>query len=163
ANLAWIFLALAIVASLAGWLAGLPSLILLVLTALLSGAGGAGLSFWLRAMAREQTAARYRPLLTAVRLADESCRQYLQQSVARYKRQRSKIRRQRDTECQHAADHHAPILAACRRRREVDLPKLAAEANARLLVVQRKFDEDARVAEDLAARLTAEARKWNEQ
>ncbi|HEY1602804.1 MAG TPA: FtsK/SpoIIIE domain-containing protein [Pirellulales bacterium] len=164
ANLLWIYLVSALVISLpVGWLADWRPLPWIVPTVVLTAAAGAGLTVWLRSLARQQTAARFRPLLAAVRLADEAGRSYLEHSVARYKRKRSKIRRQRDAEYAHAAEKHAPILAVCRRRRDVDLPKLTAEANERLIVVQKKFDEDLAVAVELAGRLTAEARRWYEQ
>ena len=155
ANVLWIFLGVAIViAPLVGWLADWRPLFWLVPTVVLTGAAGAGLTLWLRAVVRRQTAVRFRPLLAAVRLADESGRCYLEHSVARYKHKRTKIRRHRDAEFQQAADKHAPVLEVCRKRREVDLPKLTAEANERLIAAQRKFDEEADVAAELAARLT---------
>jgi S-DNA-T family DNA segregation ATPase FtsK/SpoIIIE len=160
----WIFAAIAAaIAPAAAWLSDGNLALWIVPTVGLTVVVGTGLTIWLRAVARRQTVATFRPLLGAVRATDAASRESLEQAVAAYRRKRAEIRHQRDAEYRRATEEHAPTLAACRTRREVDLPKITAEADKKLLALQQNHDEEVRQASELAARQSAEVRLRYEQ
>ncbi len=163
ANAAWVFMAVAApVVPLVAYLTGGNLPVTAVISAVLTIGLGIGLTIWLRGLARQQTAARYRPLLSSVRQAESSARKYLEKSAATYKRKRAEIRRERDAEYSRAAEEHAPMLAACRKRRDNDLPKLTADADQQLLALQRKLDEELANSQDREAQQKADARQHYE-
>ena len=158
ANSAWIFMATAaLVVPIVAWLSGGNLAVTLAVTVLVTAGVGVGLTIWLRGLARRQTAARFRPLLSAVRQAETSARRYLEKSAKAYKRKRSEIRRQRDAEYARATEEQTPMLVACRKRRDNDLPKLTADADLQLVVLQRKLDEE--LAKSQECRIAAESRR----
>ncbi len=157
ASAAWIFMATAaIVGPAVAWLTSGNLTGTLVGTVFLTAGLGIGLTIWLRGLARQQAAARFRPLLAAVRQAELSARLYLDKSAKAYKRKRSEIRRQRDAEYARATEEHAPMLVVCRQRRENDLPKLTADADLQLVVLQRKLDEALAKSQEVESQLKAE-------
>lgn len=163
-NVLWVFLLVAIVAgSLSAWLSHGNMLVTVAATVVFTIGLGLPLSLWLRALARQQTAARFRPLLGAIRQAEKSAHLYLDKSAARYKRKRKEIRRQRDAEDARASEQHLPMLTLCKRRRDVDLPKLTADADQRLLALQRQYDVQLAQAHEQETQLKAEARQRYEQ
>ncbi|MES1213542.1 MAG: hypothetical protein ABUL64_03065, partial [Singulisphaera sp.] len=164
ANAVWVFMAVAAVTvPTLVWLAGANLPLVVVGAAVITIAAGCGLTYWLRRVAQRLTTAHFRPLLEGVRQAETSGRRYLEKSAAAYKRKRNEIKRQRDAEYARATQEHAPMLAACRRRRETELPKVTADADQQLVVLQRHLDEELAQSQERESQQKADVRQRYEQ
>ncbi|MBI2826099.1 MAG: cell division protein FtsK [Planctomycetia bacterium] len=163
-NLIWIFIAVAMVVVPAfGWLAGWRPVAWLVPSAVVILSAGTAASLWLRTRARRRAGEDYRTLVESARRAEACCRTAMRQSLAAYEQKRREIKSKRNEEYRAAAEAQEPTLAKCRGRREIDLPKLTTEADARLVARQRQFDEDGQRAVDRHVQQIADIRQNHEQ
>jgi energy-coupling factor transporter ATP-binding protein EcfA2 len=160
----WIFLALATVFTpTLGWLASWRPLGWIAPAAILTAALSLILTLWLRAVAKQRVCELYRELIEQVRIAQRLAERSLAESLAQFKRQRAEIRTQRSAEVSRAAAEYEPVIAQCRLRRDVDMPRLIADADARLSALEHRVEEDGRDAEKRYGQALADARQKYEQ
>ena len=125
-------------------------------------AAGHGLAIWLKAVARRQLVGAFRPLLAAVRAADNACRECLEEAVAAYRRARTETRQKRDAEFRRAAEEHEPTLAACRAR-EGGSTEDHVRGRSQIIDAATHLRRGTAQANDVAERHSVEVRQRHEQ